>query len=47
VVHWLEETAFFTVRLDSKKYVFGGVCDLRMRAMVLPRPEISPDWKEV
>lgn len=38
-VHWLHETAFFSVRLNTKENFFGGVCDLRMKAVLLKKDE--------
>lgn len=35
VLHWLTEASFFTVRVDTKKNFFGGICDLRMNASLL------------
>ncbi len=35
MLHWRDEAAFFQVGMRQKEYVFGGVCDLRMRAEVL------------
>jgi lipopolysaccharide transport system ATP-binding protein len=35
IVHWLVESAFFSIRADSKVYFFGGICDMHMQAMLL------------
>jgi lipopolysaccharide transport system ATP-binding protein len=32
MLHWRDEAAFFQVGMLSKEYMFGGVCDMRMRA---------------
>ena len=32
MLHWRDEAAFFHVRLDQRRYHFGGAVDLRMRA---------------
>lgn len=37
VLHWLTEASFFTVRVDTKKIFFGGICDLRMNASLLQK----------
>jgi len=34
-LHWLDEAAFFEVKVAREEYFFGGLCDLRMRAEVL------------
>lgn len=34
MLHWRDEAAFFQVGMRQKEYTFGGVCDLRMRAVV-------------
>lgn len=35
MLHWLDEAAFFEVKVAREEYFFGGLCDLRMRAEVL------------
>jgi lipopolysaccharide transport system ATP-binding protein len=32
MLHWRDEAAFFHVRLDQRRYHFGGAVDLRMQA---------------
>ncbi len=32
MLHWVDEAAFFTVRVVRDEYFFGGVCDLEMEA---------------
>lgn len=34
MLHWVDEAAFLNVGLKREEYFFGGVCDLRMRALV-------------
>lgn len=34
VLHWQDEAAFFSVLLDSNKYFFGGISDLKMKAKI-------------
>lgn len=34
MLHWLDEAAFFQVRVIKEEYFFGGVADLRMEAHV-------------
>lgn len=34
VLHWRDEMGFFRVVADPREYIFGGVCDLRGRAML-------------
>ncbi|NBL00233.1 MAG: ABC transporter ATP-binding protein [Erysipelotrichia bacterium] len=34
VHHWQDEAAFFSVVLDSNKYFFGGLSDLKMKAEI-------------
>lgn len=34
MLHWLDEAAFFTVRVAKDEYYFGGIADLRMEAHV-------------
>lgn len=34
-LHWIDEAAFFEVKVAREEYFFGGICDLRMRAEVL------------
>jgi lipopolysaccharide transport system ATP-binding protein len=33
VLHWRDEAAFFQVNMKYREYFFGGICDLRMRAI--------------
>ncbi|MCA9288688.1 MAG: ABC transporter ATP-binding protein, partial [Phycisphaerales bacterium] len=35
MLHWLDEAAFFEVKIAREEYFFGGMVDLRMRAAVL------------
>jgi lipopolysaccharide transport system ATP-binding protein len=34
VLHWLDEAGHFTVVLRNKEYVFDGICDMGLRAIV-------------
>ncbi|MFG0325690.1 MAG: ABC transporter ATP-binding protein [Phycisphaerales bacterium JB037] len=34
MLHWLDEAAFFHVKVIKDEYFFGGVCDLQMQARV-------------
>ncbi len=34
ILHWRDEAAFFQVLVDQREHFFGGVCDLRMKAVV-------------
>lgn len=34
ILHWRDEAAFFQVVLSAQEHFFGGVCDLRMKAVV-------------
>lgn len=33
ILHWVDEAAFFKVLVRKDAYFFGGICDLRMRAI--------------
>jgi lipopolysaccharide transport system ATP-binding protein len=33
ILHWRDEAAFFQVNMRHREYFFGGVCDLRMKAI--------------
>ena len=35
MLHWVDEAAFFEVKVAREEYFFGGLTDLRMRAEVL------------
>jgi lipopolysaccharide transport system ATP-binding protein len=34
ILHWKDEAAFFTVNIARQEYFFGGVCDLKMKAVI-------------
>lgn len=34
MLHWRDEVAFFHVNLNPREYFFGGICDMKMRAIV-------------
>ena len=34
ILHWRDEAAFFHVNMRHREYFFGGICDLRMRAII-------------
>jgi lipopolysaccharide transport system ATP-binding protein len=34
MLDWADEAAFFSVDVDRRKYFFGGICDMQMRALV-------------
>jgi len=33
IVHWVDEAAFFQVLMKKQEHFFGGVVDLRMKAI--------------
>ena len=35
MLHWQDEAAFFQVSTAVREYHFGGVCDLKMKAIVI------------
>lgn len=34
ILHWKDEAAFFTVNVARQEYFFGGVCDMKMKAVI-------------
>lgn len=34
VLHWRDEMGLFRIEMNPKEYIFGGICDLRGRAVV-------------
>ena len=34
MLHWMDEAAFFQVDLATREYHFGGVCDMKMKALL-------------
>lgn len=34
ILHWLDNACFFRVALNTNEYFFGGICDMRMQAIL-------------